>query len=131
MSVAHPKLFEYVIEDGLYALYRDGERQFVTEEVSILFDKRHNVLHKHGLPSMVDEAFSIFRGAHVEQGALDMAEDLVVIQGKFDIEDLNNVLGTCDYIGKLYAKLQQRAGSVSVQGTVGAEGSAAARPAMT
>jgi hypothetical protein len=95
----------YALENGRYAFYLDGERLFETEEVAILFDKSANTVLKHGRPDLVDGLAQKMRKAYLANGFVDIANDCVVIQGKFDLEDLNKTVRICDYIGKLYKKL--------------------------
>ena len=98
---------EYRLENGLYAFYLCGARKFVTSEVAILFDRDCSVLLKHGEPERVRAEFKRMHlafGSHPD-GA-DAANSLTLICGEFDLEELNKVLGICDYIGRLYAKLE-------------------------
>lgn len=96
----------YEMEDGKYAFYIDNERLFETEEVAILFDKGFSVLIKHGDPTYVNEHYeSIFRCSR-ETMFDTIMNDLIVIQGKFDIEELNKVISISDYIGKFWANLK-------------------------
>jgi O-phosphoseryl-tRNA(Cys) synthetase len=95
----------YALEDGTYVFYLDGDRLFETDEVGILFDKAANTVLKHGRPEQVNAEAQKMRTAYLAQGFVDIANDCIVMQGKFDIEDLNKTVRICDYVGKLYKKL--------------------------
>ena len=74
-------------------------------EVAICFDKAANVLLKHGNPGWVTAYAKQVRKHFVDAGYLDVAEDIVVITGAFDLVELNKVVSICDYIGRFYQKL--------------------------
>lgn len=95
----------YRLERGHYAFYIGEQRLFETEEVAILFDARDNVLLKHGLPDVVQASYTQMIDTLTAQGQTAFAHDLVVIQGRFALEDLNKTVSICDYIGRLYKKL--------------------------
>lgn len=96
----------YVFENGSYSFYLNGVRRFNTGEVAIFFDKECNMVLKHGLPDLVNDVASQTRAQFISQGMLHFANDLIVIQGKFAVEDLNRVVQTTGYIGTLLHKLQ-------------------------
>lgn len=74
-------------------------------EVAICFDKAASVLLKHGHPDRVTAYANQARQAYLNAGFIHGAEDLVVITGAFDLEELNKVVSICDYIGRFYQKL--------------------------
>jgi hypothetical protein len=96
----------YVLENGSYAFYLGEQRLFTTGEVAILFDRISGTLHKHGLPENVAAEATKMRQAYLAVGAVDMAADCVVMQGRFELDDLNQAVHIVDYAGRLYRKLQ-------------------------
>lgn len=95
---------EYRLDDDLYALYWGDECLFETEIVSVLFDSRTGTVYKHGQPGIVEASFHSMRTAYLAQGFTEQAADLVVMSGKFDLEDLNKMLAITGFASQLYAK---------------------------
>jgi hypothetical protein len=100
----------YSYEDGEYVMfYRDnGDVICRMEEVAICFSKDDEdmwTIHKHGTPERVkkyhDEAVQRFRNA----GYPDMANDMVMIVGKFPVDELNHAVETSGYIKRMIEKL--------------------------
>jgi hypothetical protein len=96
----------YTLEDGRYACYLGGQRLFETDEVAILFDRTSSTLLKHGPPERVAAEATMMRQAYLAIGAVGMAADCTVIQGRFSLEELNQAVQSIDYVGQLYRKLQ-------------------------
>lgn len=100
--------YHYKTNCGQYVLH-DGDTPIgrVLDEVSLALDCETGTLHKHGAPDMVakwhHEAQAKFRAA----GFPDMAEQLVVITGRFELDDLNRCLSTTGFVGRLYERLLQ------------------------
>lgn len=94
--------------DGVYAFYRGTDSPlFHTEEVAILFDVRDAIVLKHGCPEVVTQTHRTMCERYRTSGFEDVADDLVLIQGKFDLADLNRIVQHPDYIGVFYGQLQQ------------------------
>jgi len=101
----------YSYEDGEYVLfYRDnGDVLARMPEVAICFSKDEELMwtiHKHGTPERVkkyhDEAVQRFRNA----GYPDMANGMVMITGKFPVDELNHAIQTSGYIRKMVENLE-------------------------
>lgn len=93
-------------KDGEGYVFHLGDLHLpVGPEVSICFDKADNVLLKHGNPAIVSDYASNARQRYAAAGFADVAEDLVVITGAFDLEELNKVVSICDYVGRFYKNL--------------------------
>lgn len=96
----------YKLNGGQYVLH-DGADPIgpLLEEVSLCFDKESGTLHKHGTPEFVAkwhaDAQAKFRSARADS----MADELVVITGRFALEDLNRCLSTSGYVARFYQKL--------------------------
>lgn len=109
MNEPEPQKIKYVVEGERFAFYVDGDKAFDTEEVAILFDKDLNVMHKHGVPAVVERSAAEYRARFRAFGLTGMADNLVVIQGRFKVKDLNYTINHCKYIAELYGKVMSGA----------------------
>ena len=107
----------YQVENGGYAFYLKGEKLFSTDEVSILFDAECFVLLKHGSPDFVQQEFQRMREAlSKSKDGLTLLSCLQIVQGKFDIDELNKAINASGYLSKLMQQLST--GSTDSAGTV-------------
>jgi hypothetical protein len=110
--------YQYQLNCGQYVLHRDGKPVgALLDEVAIAFDKENGTLHKHGAPEMVNAW-----AQHAQQklragGASEFADDLIVVTGRFTLDDLNGCLTHSGYIGVLYTKMLR--GEVPALGLTG------------
>jgi hypothetical protein len=107
--------FNYKLNCGQYVLHKgDAPIGPVMDEVAIAFDRENGTLHKHGslenVQAWVTKAQQRLResaagglGGFAEQ----MANDLVIISGKFPVEELNCCLSTTGYVLRMVDKLQK------------------------
>lgn len=98
--------YEYKLNCGQYVLH-DGEDPIgpCLDEVAIAFDKESGTLHKHGNPEWVAKWHQETQAKFRQAGFDDMADALIVITGRFDLEDLNRCLSTSGYVARLYQRL--------------------------
>lgn len=90
----------YLINDaGKYEFFLGGDSLFETDEVAFLYDTQGSNLLKHGTPSTVAEIHHIMSNAFLGAGHEDT---LVVIHGKFPLEEINGIVGACDRLSKFY-----------------------------
>lgn len=97
--------FEYQLINRQYVLMKDGA-PFLPPmpEVAIAFDRTMGLL-KHGAPADV-EAWCAQTQAKLRNGGHpDFANDLVVLKGPFEIEELNRCLHIFDYVLTFHQKL--------------------------
>lgn len=89
----------YKYEDGYYILYDFGSNEtFDTmNEVAILYDG--DVLLKHGRPDKIAVKAQLLRKLYAGFHA-DLAMELIVIQGKISIDELDKALAMSNYIVK-------------------------------
>lgn len=98
---------------GQYVLHRgDSPVSAPTDEVALALSAESGLLHKHGKPETVLQwaaqarrQLSVHRGdKSAEENALarEMALDIVVLQGRFALEDLNRCITSSGYAGTLY-----------------------------
>lgn len=115
-------MYKYKYEDPHYILYdspaflipgrpmETGEEieLFRSEIVAIAFTTAPNgmmwTMHKHGSPELVNRWARIARSKYTKHGLSDMAKEIVVIEGKFPVEEINKVIEITGYIKKFYEK---------------------------
>lgn len=104
-------MYEYQLIDGMYCLFQEnGERVNGIKpisEVAILFDKQDNTLIRYGCPELVHENHKKIRDklyATKNPVMQDMADDMVVMSGKFPVEELNKCINISGYAGKMHEK---------------------------
>jgi hypothetical protein len=93
---------QYRLESGEYAFYLGDSRRFATASVSVLLDITSGVLLKHGLATVVNETFEAMTAGLRRAGYTDFASDLVVLEGRFDLEELNRLVTTSSYVSQFY-----------------------------
>ncbi len=97
---------EYKLEDSKYVYYLGGEvKGEPLDAVAIVFDKETGTLHKHGpvegVTRWAEDAQRKFR----EGGFPDMADDLIVLSGRFTLEDLNRCLSNSGFPALFYQRV--------------------------
>ena len=97
--------YSYSLNAGQYVLM-DGDSPIgrVLDEVSIALDKAEGTLHKHGSPESVQRWHVDAQKKLRAGGANDMADNLVVLTGRFPLDELNKCLSNMGYAGRLYLK---------------------------
>lgn len=100
--------YNYQLNCGQYVLHcGDKPVGAVQDEIAIAFDRDSGTLHKHGSPAMVQEWTSRTQKKLRDGGMTEMADDLVIICGKFPLEELNRCIGNTGYILTMVDKLQR------------------------
>lgn len=95
----------YEFKDNQYKLIDDyGKILASMEEVAIMFDKKHSCLLRHGELKLVEKYYNDIVYKYRKNNLFDIANDLVMIWGKLDIEELNKIIQITDYIGIFYRK---------------------------
>lgn len=117
MPLCAPNEPNYRMICGQYTLHRgDTPVQAPMDEVALAIDIDSGTLHKHGKPESVRKwvfhtkqklGEGIF-GLPPEERAVrhEMISALVVLQGRFELEDLNKCLAISGYAGRLYQQAQ-------------------------
>ncbi len=97
--------YSYSMNAGQYVLM-DGDSPVgpPLDDVSIALDKVDGTLHKHGSPELVQRWHADAQKKLRTVGANDMADDLVVLTGRFPLDELNKCLSNTNYAGRLYLK---------------------------
>lgn len=106
---------QYQLKRGSYYLYDmaeppspyTGERRFrlKTDYVAIAFDASTGVLHKHGNPALIQSWATLTRRRLRAQGALDSANDIVVVSGPLPVEEINKCLWITGYCRRMFKRL--------------------------
>lgn len=100
--------YNYQLNCGQYVLHLgDKPVGAVMDEVSIAFDRESGTMHKHGKPESVQAWLAQAQKKLRSAGAYDMANDLVIITGKFPLQELNNCLTTSGYVMRMVDQLQR------------------------
>ena len=97
---------EYRLNCGQYVLHRDGlPVKAVTDTVAIVVDTSMECLVKHGTPADVSRWLESAKAKFIEKGFLELAESLVMLEGRFPIDDLNMCLTHSGYAMVLYRRI--------------------------
>jgi hypothetical protein len=100
------KSFRFALNCGQYVLHADDAPvSRVLDEVAVCLDKDSGTRHKFGDPDVVNAWCKKNQDAFRAAGHHDMADDLVVIQGRFTLEDINKVIDNSSYAFTLYQKV--------------------------
>lgn len=100
------KSHRYELNCGQYVLHVDGKPvSRVLDELAICLDKESGTRHKFGDPEVVRAWHEKTQKSFRDVGANDMADDLVVIQGRFTLEDINKVIELTGHAAVLYQKV--------------------------
>lgn len=106
---------QYQLKEGHYHLYdmstpaslATGERRLrlKTDTVAIAFDARTGELHEHGSPTRIHSWASTARRRLRAAGALDSANDIVVVSGPLPVDEINKCLQISGYCQRLFTRL--------------------------
>jgi hypothetical protein len=106
---------QYQLKRGSYYLYdmaeppspSTGERRFrlKTDNVAIAFDASTGVLHKHGNPALIQSWATLTRRRLRAEGALESANDIVVVSGPLPVEEINKCLWITGYCRRMFKRL--------------------------
>ncbi|AVS93241.1 hypothetical protein C8246_17275 [Paracidovorax avenae] len=124
---------QYQLKAGAYYLYDmreapsavTGERRFKlrTETVAIAFDQHTGQVHQHGTPSRITSWANNTRRRLRAAGALQAANDIVVVSGPLPVDELNKCLWISGYCRRMFSRLAslphgklQRGGSAHPDG---------------
>ncbi|MDD2545865.1 MAG: hypothetical protein PHI55_06215 [Burkholderiaceae bacterium] len=106
---------QYQLKAGSYYLYDmreppsavTGERRFKlkTDTVAIAFDQYTGELHQHGSPTRIHSWASNTRRRLRAAGALEVANDIVVVSGPLPVDELNKCLWVQGYVARMFRRL--------------------------
>ena len=103
---------EYRLNAGQFVLH--AKRPFshelepvgrVLDEIALAIDTADGILHKHGPAEKVSAWHATTTKALRAAGADEMADHLVVVTGRFPLEEVNRCISNSTYAGHFYKKL--------------------------
>jgi hypothetical protein len=106
---------QYQLKEGAYHLYDmstpaskvTGEHRLRlrTDNVAIAFDIRTGELHEHGSPSRIQSWALNTRRRLRATGAVDSANDIVVVCGPLPVDEINKCLHIAGYCRRMFMRL--------------------------
>lgn len=106
---------EYQLKEGHYHLYDlssppikvTGEHRLRlrTDTIALAFDASTGVLHEHGSPSRIHSWATTARRRLRAAGALDRANDIVVVSGPLPVDEINKCLRISGYCRRMLTRL--------------------------
>jgi hypothetical protein len=106
---------QYQLKEGNYHLYDlstpaskvTGEHRLrlMTDTVAIAFDARTGELREHGSPTRIHSWANNTRRRLRAEGALDRANDIVVVSGPLPVDEINKCLQITGYCRRMYSRL--------------------------
>lgn len=98
--------YNYKLVDGKYVLHK-GDKPYLEPmtTVAIAFDTDGGTLLKHGEPHMLKKWAEEVVAALRKSSHPELANTLVVVDGRFTLEDLDKVLNITGYMGIFYKKM--------------------------
>ena len=103
---------EYRLNCGQYVLHT--KRPFGVDlepvgrpldQISLAIDTAEGTLQKHGVPELVAAWYADTSKKLRQGGCGEWADNLVVITGRFPIEEVNKCVGAMSYAGIFYKRL--------------------------
>lgn len=96
----------YVLTDkSEYAFVgKQGDVLFTTKHVALCYDKEAMILHKHGTPNSVRSWYQSAHQKLSDAGFVKEAEDLVLVEWPFNVNDLNHLLDASGYLPQFLLK---------------------------
>lgn len=102
-------MVEYKLEGERYACYLNGRAVLATGQVVLLVDQEAGILLKHGDLEAVSKKYHVMRNAFAWAGFAELANDLVLVEGPRDIDELNQLLQCTGYLTVYLKKLAAKA----------------------
>ena len=106
---------QYQLKEGHYHLYDLGTAASLitgehrlrlrTDTVAIAFYASTGKLHEHGNPTRIHSWASTARRRLRAAGALDSANDIVVVSGPLPVEEINKCLQISGYCQSMFTRL--------------------------
>ena len=106
---------QYQLKGGAYHLYDmstpaskvTGEHRLrlKTDSVAIAFDASTGMLHEHGNPTRIHSWALTTRRRLRAAGALDSANDIVVVSGPLPVDEINKCLAIKGYCRGMFHRL--------------------------
>ena len=99
---------EYRFNCGQYVYHNEKGEPCTkpADTIALAFDKEAGVLFRHGAPDKVNEWAEAAMKRMRASGLTDWADSLVVVTGRFPLEEVNKCLSITGYVSSFYKKLQ-------------------------
>ena len=103
-----PVTIRYEFNSRQYVKHRNGiPCSAPMDAISLAFDREDGILHKHGEPKLVeawaeDARERLSRGGEIGK---EMANNLIVVTGRFPLTELNTLLACSSYAPEMLRKL--------------------------
>jgi hypothetical protein len=103
---------EYRLQDGMYGVYVGEYCAFETEEVALLMNMQGHLVVKHGHPDDIHAYYAKLvrcgtsAAVAPDKRPTELLNRLEVIQGRFDVDQLNRVLRGEESGRSLYAQAE-------------------------
>jgi hypothetical protein len=99
-------LYQYRLSGGQYVLCEGGiPKSAPVDEISMAIDRASGTLHKHGDPAWVQQWAKTAQAQFRSVGFNEVADDLVVVTGRFPLDEINRCLDTTTYVATFYERL--------------------------
>ncbi len=95
--------YQYQMNCGQYVLHHDGKPITApSDTVAMALDVNMEIMLKHGSPYAVSAWVRLTKDRMIKGGHQDMADTIVMIEGRFPLDQLNRCLDTSGYVMMLY-----------------------------
>ena len=96
----------YRLNCGQYVLHEDDKPiGRALDELAMAFDRDAGILHKHGPIDLVSAWLTDAQKKYRAAGFDAMAETLVMVSGRFPVDEINRCISNTTYADHFYAKL--------------------------
>jgi hypothetical protein len=101
-------MMHYIFEHGLYKFVdNDGMILNEEEEIAIIIDLEMGIMLRHGNPELVENNYKAMKHKYRFNGMDDIADKLILITGRFPIEELNKIISISGYARLFLEKLRR------------------------
>lgn len=98
--------YRYALNCGQYVLHQDDKPiGRPLDELALCLSREDGILHKHGAKEAVHAWAETMRSRYRRVGANDLAEDIVVVSGRFPLAEINRCIESITYSGTFYVRL--------------------------
>lgn len=97
---------EYTYDEGEFILSNNGIELSRSKNISIVFTANQDMwtLLKHGKTELVEKWYDSIKKQYRELGVDDFANELILLTGKFPVDELNKCIQITGYVKKMYKK---------------------------
>jgi hypothetical protein len=97
---------EYRLLANQYVLFQDGKQTGrALPQLSLAFDRDNGTVYKHGEPAMVQTWAHLMLKRMVNGHMHDDAQNLVVVTGRWPLDEVNRCLENPSYAAEFFTRL--------------------------